>query len=1791
MRRNKHVVDHFLGYVRAICLLLLSGYSLGVVAKPTLPAIALDNADDTSELRSLHASGELSTRASIALDSGKVVYLELSYIQPFAADRRVLLDGKPIDPSLYETERRYYRGSVFGDPESYAFLSVEPSGEGSLYIDYANNQYKGTISEQGSQLTLGLKDSASAIAWDSPPKTDAVHVPGLEPPSGPTQSQRVAPRLGVGAGGAESVPAAAGWYGPYRLTVPAGQSYASVINRGPGVANVYIVPKGVNPLDPNSCDHQQCFIENPKAGDYDVWVYKFEGEKGAPDLPTTVNFGFAGSSPKSQEKKLPRAGNELWGATIAFEIDHQFFSQKFSDSAEAVDAYLAELVSYMNVTYEEEINTRLLIGDVILYTSSNNPYSSSDPGSRLSEMKSYWPQNYDSVERALAASLMLGMSGMAYVNVLCNDSQGYSSSGVTGVASADAAHLNQDTLMVAHELGHNFGSDHTHCYGNIGGNENPVDACRSGESGSPFGGNTCFSGTQSLPGVDSLTGGTPGAQNGTIMSYCHLLEGNIHNTKRTFGANTNFGIEPQRVSNRMASLTDAVGAASPQCLSLITISTDGEPGRPTGVSAEAGDGQATISWTAPSYEGDSAITGYTVTASPDGNTCTTTDETSCTVTGLTNCTAYTFTVTATNSFGTGSSSGASSAVRPQGETPCEEPEDPPGEEEPPADPVELTSGVAVTGLSGARQEDLYFYIDVPEGASTLTVELSVDSGDPDLYVDTTNPPPTSGPLCKSSGGAGRDELCTIDSPAEDRYFIRVKGFREFSGATLMATAGDPPDEEPTAALSPASQTVSGTVGSPITATTAFTATNFTGEVVYSLDSSLPPGLSLATDTGVISGTPTEAQSAATYTVTGEDQSGNSATATVSITVAALPDEEEPPADPVALTSGVAVTGLSGEKEGDLYFYIDVPDGIAMLKVELSVGSGDPDLYVDTSNPPPLEGSLCRSWNNAGTDELCTIDSPAEGRYFVRVRGYDAFSDSTLIATLEEPSAPDAPTITRTDSGDGEIYLYVTVSDDGGSTITGYTASCTDGTTTFTGTGTESPITVGGLTNYTEYSCTVTATNDIGTSAASVVVMATAGERPGAPSITSITSGDGSLEVAFSAGKGGAADDYTLTCIDQTGSRLSGRSGMMPAQFSPHYIDDKPVLSGTTTFPTAMAFHQSEEFREGSLRCGTDAHEQFLGSQKRYEIDQRVADCTNELTNIDLEYDPVVGRTIVIPVYFHIIHKTDGTGYVSRKRVDEQMAVLNEDFGGTSFNGDSGYNTTIQFELVAVDYVENDEWYAATYENTEFRSALAQSPDRYLNIYTQNPTANGQVLLGYATLPAGSAGTSTDGVVMKHETIGGRNNGYGAYNHGRTLAHEVGHYLGLFHTFQGEVCDNTYTTQDLIIDTPPQSAADTGTEASSTCGVTSAIENYMNYSQDSALNTFTVEQTNRMICSQTSYRPEAYRFETRPVFTASGASSPLTVTGLTNGNTYSCSMVASNSLGSSATSAAVDAIADGTARAALSPASQTVDGSVGSAITPTTAYTATNFTGDVVYSIDNSLPAGLSLDTATGVISGTPTESKSATTYTVTGEDQSGNSASATVSITVAALDSDGDGVDDASDPFPNDPNESVDTDGDGIGNNADTDDDGDGVPDVDDVFPLDASESLDTDGDGIGNNADTDDDGDGVSDDEDAFPLDNSEWVDTDADGVGNNADNDDDNDGVLDSVDFYPLDASKTNEQLLDIDGNNEVDALTDGLLILRYVFGLRGSVLIAGVVAQDATRTSAEDIEAYLGALIPTL
>ena len=104
----------------------------------------------------------------------------------------------------------------------------------------------------------------------------------------------------------------------------------------------------------------------------------------------------------------------------------------------------------------------------------------------------------------------------------------------------------------------------------------------------------------------------------------------------------------------------------------------------------------------------------------------------------------------------------------------------------------------------------------------------------------------------------------------------------------------------------------------------------------------------------------------------------------------------------------------------------------------------------------------------------------------------------------------------------------------------------------------------------------------------------------------------------------------------------------------------------------------------------------------------------------------------------------------------------------------------------------------------------------------------------------------------------------------------------------------------------------------------------------------------------------------------------------------------------------------------------------------------------------------------------------------------------------------------------------------------DTDTDGDGVLDCMDACPFDPGDWLDSDQDGLCDNADADDDGDGVPDGVDPFPLDPAEWIDTDHDGIGNNADDDDDGDGVPDLV-----------ENAIHAGGDGNGDGIPDSLQI----------------------------------------
>src|SRR4029077_3226321 len=126
---------------------------------------------------------------------------------------------------------------------------------------------------------------------------------------------------------------------------------------------------------------------------------------------------------------------------------------------------------------------------------------------------------------------------------------------LTGTFNINNPTVVWDIDAVAHEIGHNFDSPHSHCYGGIGGNASPIDQCYGTEAGSG-----CYSGTPTLPGP-------AGQGSGTIMSYCHLLNPGMSNIKLTFGTNETYGVQPGREAARMSSYVTSVASAS--CLAPV----------------------------------------------------------------------------------------------------------------------------------------------------------------------------------------------------------------------------------------------------------------------------------------------------------------------------------------------------------------------------------------------------------------------------------------------------------------------------------------------------------------------------------------------------------------------------------------------------------------------------------------------------------------------------------------------------------------------------------------------------------------------------------------------------------------------------------------------------------------------------------------------------------------------------------------------------------------------------------------------------------------------------------------------------------------------------------------------------------------------------------------------------------------------------------------------------------------------------------------------------------------------
>lgn len=255
-----------------------------------------------------------------------------------------------------------------------------------------------------------------------------------------------------------------------------------------------------------------------------------------------------------------------------------------------------------------------------------------------------------------------------------------------------------------------------------------------------------------------------------------------------------------------------------------------------------------------------------------------------------------------------------------------------------------------------------------------------------------------------------------------------------------------------------------------------------------------------------------------------------------------------------------------------------------------------------------------------------------------------------------------------------------------------------------------------------------------------------------------------------------------------------------------------------------------------------------------------SDCAYGSTSPNPAYNPTT--TLTIPVVVHVIQNSSGTGFISAALVQSQIDILNEDFlamAGTL--GAPGTNSEIQFELASTDpagnptsgitYTTNTSWYN---DSGSYWNSLSWDTNNYLNIYTNS--AGG--FLGYVPdIPQGGiVGSASDRVVVYWASFG-RNGPIGPpYNKGRTTTHEVGHYLGLYHTFDGGCgAGSCYTSGDRICDTNPESSSTLGCPGSkSSCGSADPFHNYMDYTDDICMWEFSPEQANRMRCTLENWRP-------------------------------------------------------------------------------------------------------------------------------------------------------------------------------------------------------------------------------------------------------------------------------------------------------------------------------------------------
>ncbi|MFN2375091.1 MAG: zinc metalloprotease [Candidatus Binatia bacterium] len=229
----------------------------------------------------------------------------------------------------------------------------------------------------------------------------------------------------------------------------------------------------------------------------------------------------------------------------------------------------------------------------------------------------------------------------------------------------------------------------------------------------------------------------------------------------------------------------------------------------------------------------------------------------------------------------------------------------------------------------------------------------------------------------------------------------------------------------------------------------------------------------------------------------------------------------------------------------------------------------------------------------------------------------------------------------------------------------------------------------------------------------------------------------------------------------------------------------------------------------------------------------------------LQGSEAVGGVRDIPVAFHVIYSVKRgreLGNVSLARIEDQIEVLNDAYAGRGFS----------FHLAGVTRTQNNQWFTGCYNSSteaDFKQALAVDPATTLNLYSCQLAQN---ILGYAYYPdTFDEDHFLHGAVLHHESLPG--GGWGNYSLGDTCTHEVGHYLGLAHTFE----NGCSSPGDEVADTPAEASpaydCDPSRDTCASPGL-DPIYNFMDYTDDACMFEFTPGQEVRMDEQVSAYRP-------------------------------------------------------------------------------------------------------------------------------------------------------------------------------------------------------------------------------------------------------------------------------------------------------------------------------------------------